>query len=292
MTRRLFLLPLLALAAVLPFVDSLVAQQPKKAKGTQWAILIAGARYAHLQKIPGEETINDIVEFKKALLATGFAEDHIVLMHDRQADVKNGGQGNEYLPEHDKIVDMLGKFLKGMDEEDTVLVVLSGHGVLFKGDKFGYFCPVDAKLDPKTKLIPMEGPGGIYTLLEKCKAGRKLLISNTCRICCPRTGAPSRSLPHDEQAEGTCTMISSGSARRSNREPFSPGCLPGFRPEDCRSDRGGGFTNASVVGGLDEFCEFFASCVSNTAIRPDSSAISRSRPARAAPSTVTCSANS
>lgn len=178
MNRRIALFPLLALAAVLPFVDSLLAE-PRKPKGTQWAILIAGARYQHLQPIRGEETINDIVEFKKALLATGFSEDHILMIHDRQAQI--GGAGAEYLPEHDKIVEVLGKFLRGMDEEDTVLVVLSGHGVMFQGDRSGYFCPVDADLSPRRKLIPMEGPGGIYTQLENCRAGRKLLIANTCR---------------------------------------------------------------------------------------------------------------
>ena len=121
--------------------------------------------------------MNDVIEFEKALTATGFKDEHIVMMHDRQADVKNGGQGNESLPEHDKIVDVLGKFLKGMDEADTAVVVLSGHGVMFKGDKSGYFCPVDAKLDPKAKLIPMEGAGGIYTRLEECKAGLANLIA-------------------------------------------------------------------------------------------------------------------
>jgi hypothetical protein len=39
---------------------------------------VAGARYAHLQPIEGEETINDILEFKKALLETGFDKANIV----------------------------------------------------------------------------------------------------------------------------------------------------------------------------------------------------------------------
>jgi hypothetical protein len=175
---------LFALAISLSFIPtpstpiSTASAQPKK-KGTNYAFLVAGARYTHLQPIEGEETINDILEFKKALLETGFDEANIVVMHDRQAE--KGGAGARFLPEQEKIIHELDLFLDGMKPEDTVLLALSGHGVLFEGEKSGYFCPVDARLTPKTKLIPMDGAGGIFNRLEKCKAGRKLLISNTCR---------------------------------------------------------------------------------------------------------------
>ncbi|HEV3386776.1 MAG TPA: SUMF1/EgtB/PvdO family nonheme iron enzyme [Gemmata sp.] len=158
---------------------STASAQPDKIKGTNYAFMVAGARYTHLQPIEGEETINDILEFKKALLETGFDEANIVVMHDRQAE--KDGHGARFLPEHEKILKELDLFLDGMKPEDTVLLVLSGHGVLFKGEKSGYFCPVDAKLAPKTKLIPMDGTGGIFELLDKCKSGRKLLIVNACR---------------------------------------------------------------------------------------------------------------
>jgi len=75
----------------------------------------------------------------------------------------------------------LDLFLDGLTNDDTVVVVLSGHGVHFKGDKFGYFCPIDAKISTKTNLLPMDGDGGLYPRLEKCKAGRKLLVANACR---------------------------------------------------------------------------------------------------------------
>jgi sulfatase modifying factor 1 len=186
--KRFF--PLLSLAlsgsvALIPATFTLTltlnaaGAQPGKKKGTNYAFMVAGARYTHLQPIEGEETINDVLEFKKALLETGFDEANIVVMHDRQAE--KDGQGARFLPEHEKILKELDLFLDGMKPEDTVLLVLSGHGVLFKGEKSGYFCPVDAKLTPKTKLVPMDGPGGIFELLEKCKSGRKLLIVNACR---------------------------------------------------------------------------------------------------------------
>ena len=164
MTRLLPLLfvPLAAAVALIPspFVPPTAeAAQPKK-KGTNYAFLVACAGYdkAELQPIKDDVTINDVLEFKKALLETGFTEEHVVVMHDKQTD-------RRYLSEHHKILKELDLFLDGMKAEDTVLVVLSGHGVHFKGDTTGYFCPVDAKLSTKAKLIAMDGPGGLYTQL-------------------------------------------------------------------------------------------------------------------------------
>lgn len=41
--------------------------------------------------------------------------------------------------------------------------------------------------------------------------------------------------------------------------PGSPACLSGDLPEGRRRGLGGGFTNASVLGGFEGFCEFFFS---------------------------------
>ncbi len=53
--------------------------------------------------------------------------------------------------------------------------------------------------------------------------------------------------------------------------------LVGLRPELRRNDRGGGFTNASELGGFDEFCEFLPSRASNWATRAAKAEISSSR---------------
>ena len=152
------LLPLLVLA--LPAVGGDPPKAKAPGKGTNYAFLVGCARYDPkvLEPIKGEETITDVVEFKKALLATGFEEKHIVLMHDRQAE--KVGAGAAYLPEHDKIVKELDLFLDGLTKDDTVVLVLSGHGVHFKGDKTGFFCPIDAKISTKKNLLPMDGTGG------------------------------------------------------------------------------------------------------------------------------------
>ncbi len=54
-----------------------------------------------------------------------------------------------------------------------------------------------------------------------------------------------------------------------------------------RSDRGGGFTNASELGGFEEFCEFFDSGASSSVTRAANALISRSR---LSSSTSNCSA--
>src|SRR5262249_34533493 len=58
---------------------------------------------------------------------------------------------------------------------------LNGHGLHFKGDKVGYFVPVDGESEDRTTLVAMDGKGGLFERLQKCKAGRKLLLVNACR---------------------------------------------------------------------------------------------------------------
>ena len=71
----------------------------------------------------------------------------------------------------------LGLLLKNMDEADSVVVALAGHGVQFRGDEESYFCPADARLADQATLIPL---GEVYTALEALRrraqaaAGRRL----------------------------------------------------------------------------------------------------------------------
>ena len=72
---------------------------------------------------------------------------------------------------------------KGVD--DTVVLVLSGHGLQFKNDplkdgqvKEFYFCPADATLSDRKTLLPMSF---INEQVSKCAAARKLLLFDACR---------------------------------------------------------------------------------------------------------------
>ena len=157
------------------------AQPAKLAKptGTSYAFLVAPADYDpnELRKLPF--SMKETEEFRKVLAATGFDEKNIKFLHDGQAGDK--GEGRRYLPEKKKIVVEFELLLSRVGPDDTVLVLLNGHGVHFTGDKVGYFCPVDAKLTDKDTLWAMDGPGGVFDMLKGCKAKRKLLLVNACR---------------------------------------------------------------------------------------------------------------
>ncbi len=162
MIRSLVVTLLLPLAAV--------AQEKK---GTQYAFLVGCSGYSETQLKPLPYTVNDIDQFRQALLETGFEADHIKMLHDKQ--------GIRFLPEKKKILKEFATLLNGLKPEDTMIVALSGHGVHFKDDPTGFFCPLDADLKDKTTLIPFEGKEGLFDQLKACKAKRKLMIVNACR---------------------------------------------------------------------------------------------------------------
>jgi len=102
-------------------------------------------------------------------------------------------------------------------------------------------------------------------------------------------GALLRSSPQDRHAPGAWTTTCSGSGRGFRANPSPAGCFPGPRPDERRSDRGGAFTNASELGGFEEFCQFFDTRASNwltragnSRTRADNSTTNRSRSTRVA----------
>ena len=158
------------LAALLLLPLAAVAQDKK---GTQYAFLVGCSGYAEAKLTPLPYTVNDVEQFRQALLETGFEADHIKMLHDKQE--------RRFLAEKKKILTEFAILLDGLKPEDTVVVALSGHGVQLKKEGISYFCPLDADLDDKTTLIPLDGTGGLFEQLKACPAKRKLLIVNACR---------------------------------------------------------------------------------------------------------------
>ncbi len=138
--------------------------------GQSYAFLVACAAYDKAELAPLKYTRNDILDFHKALLQSGFSPRHVVLMHDEQK--------KDYLPEARKIRRLLKALLAGLGEQDTLVVALSGHGVQFKGEEQAYFCPVDADLKDRSTLLDL---AELYGELRHCKARRKLLLVDACR---------------------------------------------------------------------------------------------------------------
>ena len=144
-------------------------------KGTQYALLVAISKYAKTdQWRPLPYTHAEMREFREALLETGFRKENIEFLHDGQTDEKLRPTGANLLRKIKLMLDEIGP-------GDTFLIALNGHGVQYKSDATGYFCPVNADLADKRTLVAMDGGDGIYKLLETCKARRKLLIVNACR---------------------------------------------------------------------------------------------------------------
>jgi formylglycine-generating enzyme required for sulfatase activity len=144
-------------------------------KGSQFAVLVAVSKYAKTdQWRPLPYTIDEMKDFQGVLLSTGFAKENIEFLHDQQTDDK-------LRPTSANLLKKLKLMLEEIGDNDTLLVALNGHGVQYRGEPTGYFCPVNADLLDKKTLVPMDGKDGIYGLLEQCKAKRKLLIVNACR---------------------------------------------------------------------------------------------------------------
>lgn len=116
----------------------------------------------------------DMEEFRKTLLASGFAAKNIVWMHD---DVARIGD-RRFLPESAKIRRQLELLLETLEPGDTLVVAFAGHGVQFKGEKQSWFCPADAVVSDRSTLISLSD---IYKSLEGCRATRKLLLVDACR---------------------------------------------------------------------------------------------------------------
>ena len=140
-------------------------------EGTRYAFLVACSDYDedHLKKLPF--TVKEMAEFRDVLLATGVAPNNIKFLRD-------GAQDFRFIPTKAHIEKELELLLNRVKANDTVLVVLNGHGLQFKGDKSGFFCPLGAEVLKRETMLPMDA---VFAQLQGCKAKRKLLIINACR---------------------------------------------------------------------------------------------------------------
>jgi formylglycine-generating enzyme required for sulfatase activity len=121
-------------------------------------------------------TRNDILEFREALLSSGFDDEHIVVMHDDVSKLKN----IRYVPNADQIRKELALLTGTLESDDSLIVALAGHGVQFQGEAKSYFCPADSDLDDaeRKRLIALSD---VYDQLEQCRARKKLLLVDACR---------------------------------------------------------------------------------------------------------------
>jgi formylglycine-generating enzyme required for sulfatase activity len=151
--------------ATISFLTGPVEAAPKVSQ--RWAILIGVDDYAHLKDL--HYCGADQQALHKQLIATGFNEDQIFLLHDKATDVK-------YRPTKLNIEKQLDVVLKLADTNDLIIVGFSGHGMNLGGKNF--FCPTDATLRDQNSLISLDG---VYDRLRDCAAAFKLVLVDACR---------------------------------------------------------------------------------------------------------------
>lgn len=143
-------------------------------KGERYALLVGVQKYSEekiLRPLPYSE--RDVTDLAAVLRDNGYKADNVVLMTQAAAS-----DDLRYLPMKKRILAELRLLLADRSADDTVLVAFAGHGVHFGDDKNSYFCPADALLEDRSTLIPL---ADVYAVLEKCRAGVKVLLVDACR---------------------------------------------------------------------------------------------------------------
>src|ERR1043165_4648275 len=125
---------LLALALALSSQGILFAQPNK---GRQFAFLVACGDYDKTQLNPVTFTVPEMTAFRQVLIDSGVPDKNIVFLHDKT------GEPRRFLPVRENILKEFSLLMERLRPEDSVVVALSGHGVQFDGEKYGYFCPLN-----------------------------------------------------------------------------------------------------------------------------------------------------
>jgi uncharacterized caspase-like protein len=115
----------------------------------------------------------DIETLASRFQDAGVRPENIVVMTQQR-----GATQARYIPSRDQIVKELNLLLEVLRPEDSLIVGFSGHGLQFKGEDVNYFCPIDADPNDKKSLLSLTE---VYTQLDSCKAGTKLLLVDACR---------------------------------------------------------------------------------------------------------------
>ena len=144
------------------------AEHATKKPGSRWAVLIGVDDYAELGKLRFAGA--DQQALATQILASGFSEDQIFLLHDKARE-------NKYRPFRENIEKQLSLVFQLVGPGDLIIISFSGHGVQLDGKS--YLCPVDTRLDKLADtMIPLEK---IYDGLAKSKATLRLLLVDACR---------------------------------------------------------------------------------------------------------------
>ena len=154
--------------------NSLWAQE--RNSGRKYAIVIGVERYDPNFFNTLRYAEDDALELGRTLEDLGY----VVIVMTNKASIPAHNPTTS-----DKILNQLAASCGRVRKEDTLIVFLAGHGVLFKkqpslpdGSRESYFCPEEANLNQLSSLVPMTR---VMDIVSKSPAERKLLIVDACR---------------------------------------------------------------------------------------------------------------
>jgi TPR repeat protein len=204
---------LLSVAVLLPCPA--LAQPPA---GKRHALLIGIREYANFDKL--QYTENDVEDLAKLLDKGGFAGVRVLT-------TTRGKQKKADEPNVNNIRAAIKTLLAKKTRTDTILVALSGHGIMARIKEKGtereesFFCPSDGKKEDTKTLISLRT---LMHDIDDCGAGVNLLLVDACR----NNPAAGRSVSADtlpRLPRGTAALFSCMSGERA----FETDKLPGGR---------------------------------------------------------------
>lgn len=142
-------------------------EKPAPSERGRWAVLVGVDQYVQAESL--KFCGADQRSLRDRLVASGFPAEQVILLHDKAQDRK-------YQPYKGNIEKQLDLMLNLVEEEDVVVVALSGHGVHLDGKS--YFCPTDADLDDPQTLVSLDA---LYKKFENSVAALKVLFVDACR---------------------------------------------------------------------------------------------------------------
>ncbi|MEZ6091896.1 MAG: caspase family protein [Pirellulaceae bacterium] len=140
-----------------------------EATGNQWGVLIGVQAYEKV--IPLQFTVKDVQTIAETLSTYGgYQMRHLLQVTDDASE-------SDQVPKAETLKTHLPEWLSGPKEEDSLLVYFSGHGFQAEDGKM-YLAPLD--FDPENPEQTGLSVDWLRQEIEKCKAGFKLLIIDSC----------------------------------------------------------------------------------------------------------------
>jgi tetratricopeptide (TPR) repeat protein len=136
--------------------------------GNYYGLLVGVGEYENISKL--YKTNKDASDLYKSLIAAGYPEGNLRLLLDKDATVNKISMGLDWLAR------------VAHDEQDTVIIFFSGHGVRFEGGLWSgeFLCPVEANInqrDPRSTLIASED---FSRALRSIRSGRMAVLLDAC----------------------------------------------------------------------------------------------------------------